>query len=237
MHPTYQTVHPETLRLYQLDCQRRMPVWHPCRRVFTANRWKKTCFHFRGVFVGLVFLDFKSLSTLILLILEANKVLCGRCGMWNTMGPATKFNFQEFASNSRNRLAIVSWILSHVIPFFGGGKSFLSPRIGCLVSFPAVSNGPKGDRTHSIRVGKQNQFTMSFTTDVFLEMVVKHSNTEYAIWALFNYPPPSSGRATQTRKESRTSQGHVQTEAHVIFFRWVVQPPTRSYILYTSIAA
>ena len=112
------------LRLYQLDCQRRMPVWHPCRRVFTANRWKKTCFHFRGFLLALFFWTSKACQHWYFWYLRPTKcfvavVACGT--LWG----------QQPSSTSKNLLRILgivwlsfleSW---HTLsPFLGGGRVF-----------------------------------------------------------------------------------------------------------------
>jgi len=107
-----------------------------------------TLLPFWRFFVGLGFWTSKPLSTLILLILEANKVLCGRCGMWNTMGSATKCNFQGFCFEVSESFGY------HFLnpdtrypPFFWGGR-FSESTNWLFGVLPAVSKGPKGDRTH-----------------------------------------------------------------------------------------
>jgi len=46
-------------------------------------------------------------------------------------------------------------------------------------------------------------------------------------------PPPLKDRASYANKKRvKDSQGHVQTQAQVILFGWVVQPPTRSYTIH-----
>lgn len=141
MHTT--TVHPETLRLYQLDCQRRMPVWHPCRRVFTANRWKnpQPSFHFRGFLLALLTLDFKTPVNIDTLRPTKCFVAVVACG--------TRWG-QQPSSTSKNLLRILkivwlsfleSW---HTLyPFFGGGR-FSESTNWLFGVLPAVSNSPKG---------------------------------------------------------------------------------------------
>ena len=144
-------------------------------------------------------------------------MLCGRCGMWNTMGPATKCNFQGFCFEVSESFGY--HFLNpdtRYLPFLGG-EDFLSPRIGCLVSFQQFQRVRRvielirsdvaasfHGRNHSIQV--ENRISLPcFTTDVFLEMV---ETQQYAKNGHFSTSTPK--RPGQLRKQKK-SQGQSRT--------------------------